>query len=62
MNGLDFLFGIIGLAAFIWVTYNVWSDKESRYTTTMKVVWTIAAFFLSVVTAIVYYFVEKRGQ
>lgn len=62
MDALDFLFGIIGLAAFIWVTYDVWSNKDSRFTTTTKVVWTIAAFFLSVVTAIVYYFVEKRGR
>ena len=58
---MELLFGIIALIAFIYVAYNVWSVNHSL-TTTAKVLWTIAAFFFSVITAIIYYFVEDRKR
>jgi len=56
-----YLGGIVSLVSFIWVVYEVWS-KNYRLETTGKVFWTIAAFFFSVITAIIYYFVEKRKE
>ncbi|MEM1328369.1 MAG: hypothetical protein AAGI23_20610 [Bacteroidota bacterium] len=50
--------GIIALIAFIWVVYNAWFVNRSL-STTAKVLWSVAAFFFSIVTAVVYYFVEK---
>ncbi len=60
MSAWEIITGILALAAFIWVTYDVWSDKSSRYTPLMKVIWTVAALFLSIITAVVYWIVEKR--
>ena len=60
MSAIEIILGFLGLVAFIWVTYSVWSDKGSRYTTLMKVLWTASAFFFSIITAIVYWFIEKR--
>lgn len=56
-----YLGGLISLAAFIWVVYEVWT-KNFRIDKTSKVIWTIAAFFFSIITAIIYYFVEKRKE
>lgn len=54
-----YLGGMLSLIAFIWVAYKVWS-KNQRLETAGKVLWTLAAFFFSIITAIIYYFVEKR--
>ena len=54
-----YLGGLISLAAFVWVAYQVWANNY-RLGTGGKVLWTIAAFFFSIITAIVYYFVEYR--
>jgi|GEM_PF-1163281 len=62
MGVLEMVLGLLALVAFIWVTYDVWTNKSSRYTTVMKVIWTVAAFFLSIVTAAVYYFVDVRNR
>jgi len=56
-----YLGGLVSLVSFIWVTYEVWS-KNYRLQTTSKVLWTVAAFFFSLITAIIYYFVEKRKE
>lgn len=53
--------GLISFIAFLWVTYEVWT-KNYRLETSGKVIWTIAAFFFSIITAIVYYFKEKRNE
>lgn len=52
--------GLIAFIAFAWVAYDVWT-KNYRLETGSKVLWTIAAFFFSIITAIVYYFMEKRN-
>ena len=59
MSTYTTLSGIVCLIAFIWVAYEVWSVNK-RISTTYKVIWTVAAFFFSIVTAIIYYLVEKR--
>lgn len=49
---------LISLAAAVWVIYEVW-EKNYRLTTTRKILWTVAAILFSVITAIVYYILEK---
>lgn len=53
--------GLIATIAFIWVAYEVWT-KNYRLNKTSKIIWTVAAFFFSVLTAIIYYFAEKRNE
>lgn len=53
--------GFLSIIAFIWVAYEVW-NKNYRLTRNSKIIWTIAAFFFSILTAIVYYFAEKRKE
>ncbi len=62
MGVLELIFGVLAIASFLWVTYDVWTNRSSRYTLIMKVIWTVAAFFLSVVTAVVYYLVDVRNR
>ena len=62
MGALETIFGLVALAAFFWVTYDVWTNRSSRYTTVAKVLWTVSAFFLSIVTAAVYYFIDVRNR
>lgn len=59
MSGMNLLVGLLSLAAFIWVAYEVWGVNK-RISNGTKVIWTIAALFFSIITAIVYYVVEKR--
>lgn len=53
------LLGLIALVCAIWVIYDVFAVNK-KLSTTAKVVWTICALFFSIITAIVYYFMEKR--
>lgn len=53
--------GLIATISFIWVAYEVWT-KNYGLSTTKKVLWTAAAFFFSIITAIAYYFIEKRNE
>lgn len=60
MSTYEILIGLVSLASFIWVTYDVWT--KTALSTGTKVIWTIAAFFLSILTAIVYYFIQYRKR
>lgn len=53
------LFWLIGLVCAIWVIYDVLANKK-KMTIGMKVLWIILALVFSIVTAIIYYFVEKK--
>ncbi len=57
----NFIVWLIGLAAFIWVTYDVLSNQK-KMSTGMKVLWIVLAFFFSIITAIIYYFVVYRKR
>ena len=50
---------LIGLAAAVWVIYDVWAKRRSM-SGGQKIIWTICALFFSVLTAIVYYFVGRK--
>ncbi len=53
------LWWILGIIAAVWVIVDVWTKRKGM-DQTMKIVWTIAAVLLSVITAIVYYFVVVK--
>ncbi|PKD44699.1 PLDc N-terminal domain-containing protein [Rhodohalobacter barkolensis] len=50
--------GIIALICAIYVIIEVWT-KQPSMGTGEKIIWTLAAFFFSIITAIVYYFMKK---
>ncbi len=52
-------FGLIALVCAVWVIYDVWT-KNTKLSQNHKIIWTIAAVFFNVITAIVYYFIEKN--
>lgn len=52
------LLPLISLAAAVWVIYQVW-EKNERLTTTHKILWTIAAILFNILTAVVYFLLEK---
>jgi membrane protein DedA with SNARE-associated domain len=52
------IISIISLASAVWVIYDVWSNNF-RLSKEYKLLWTIAAIIFSILTAIVYYVVEK---
>ena len=53
------LFYIIGIACAVWVIYDVWAVNQ-RLSSTSKLIWTIFALLFNIVTAIVYFFVQKK--
>jgi prolipoprotein diacylglyceryltransferase len=56
---LGSLLYIVGLIAAVWVIYDVFAVNK-KLNTTAKVVWTLAALLFSIITAVVYYFMEKK--
>lgn len=59
LQALGGVLGLIGLICAVWVIYDVWA-KQKGLDTVMKIIWTIAALFFSIITAIVYYLLVKR--
>ncbi len=53
------LLGIVALICAVWVIYDVFANNKELSTGT-KVVWIICALLFSIITAIVYYLVEKK--
>lgn len=54
------LIGLAALICAIWVIYDVLVNNKGL-STGKKVVWIVCAVFFSIITAIVYYLVEKKG-
>lgn len=50
--------GLVALLLALWVIYDVWV-KHKRWSTERKVLWTVFAVLFNIITAIVYFFVEK---
>ena len=55
------IIGILGVLAAIWVIYDVIVNNK-RLSDGMKVLWIILALLLSIITAIVYYFIGRNGN
>jgi len=51
--------GIVALICAVWVIYDVLVNNKGL-SSGMKVVWIVCAVFFSIITAIVYYLVEKN--
>ena len=54
------LIGIIALVCAIWVIYDVLVNNKGLSTGTI-VIWIVCAVLFSIITAIVYYFVNKKN-
>ncbi len=54
---LSTLLWIIGVISAIWVIIDVWNSKKK---TEIKILWSVAAVFFSILTAIVYYFLGRK--
>jgi len=52
--------GMVSLFCMIWVIYEVWA-VNTRVQTGGKILWTVGAIFFNIITAILYYFIEKRA-
>jgi len=55
---MEYLAYIVGLICAIYVIVEVWT-KQPGMGGGEKVLWTVAALFFNILTAIVYYFVKK---
>ncbi|MCC7574728.1 PLDc N-terminal domain-containing protein [Candidatus Woesearchaeota archaeon] len=53
------LIGIIALICAIWVIHDVWTNQK-KMKKERKIIWTVLAVILSIITAIAYYFIEKK--
>lgn len=51
--------GIVAVICAVWVIYDVWTNNK-RLSDTAKIVWTVFAILLSILTAIVYWLVGKK--
>ena len=59
MFGLPSFWGIIALLCAVWVIYDIYTNQKKMSTET-KLLWTVLAIVLNILTAIVYYIVYKR--
>ncbi|MCB0599039.1 MAG: hypothetical protein H6557_18190 [Lewinellaceae bacterium] len=51
---------LISLLCFFWVFYTVWYEDHS-VSIPGKLLWTLAALFFSIPTALFYFFSKRRG-
>jgi membrane protein DedA with SNARE-associated domain len=52
---------IVGIVCALWVIIDVFTNNK-RLSTGMKVLWIVLAIFFSIITAIVYYLVGRKGK
>ncbi|MCB9348417.1 MAG: hypothetical protein H6573_13065 [Lewinellaceae bacterium] len=52
---------LISLLCFFWVFYTVWYEDHS-VSIPGKLLWTLAALFFSIPTALFYFFSKRRGE
>ncbi len=55
------LLAIFYIICTVWVIYDVWKNNR-RLSDTEKLIWTISAIVFSLLTAVIYYFVQKRRR
>lgn len=56
---LGSLIGIIALICAVWVIYDILTNNK-KLSDTSKLIWIICAVIFSIITAIIYYFMEKK--
>ena len=50
---------ILGVVCAIWVLYQIWVIEKDTKSKEEKLLWTLLALFFSIITAGIYYFLEK---
>lgn len=50
---------ILGVICAIWVLYQIWVVEKETRSKEEKLLWTLLALFFSVITAGIFYFLEK---
>ncbi len=55
------LVGILAVICAVWVIYEV-VTKHKHWKDSKKIIWIVCAILFSIVTAIVYYFVEYKKK
>ena len=58
---LNWIFGVLALASIVWVIIDVFTNNK-RLSTGMKVFWIVLALLFNIITAIVYYFIGRKGK
>lgn len=53
------LLPILAIAAVIYVLYQIWIVEKNNKSKEEKLLWTLLALLFSVITAGIYYFLEK---
>ena len=56
---MEALLGIVALICAIFVIFQVWA-KQPSMGVGEKIIWTIAALFFSILTAIIFYFMRMK--
>lgn len=56
---MEYLLGIIGLVIFLYVTIDAW---RSPGTTGMKILWTVFAFFCTILALIIWLIVGRKNM
>ena len=54
------IIGVLALLCAVWVIYDVFVHQK-KMDNTKKVIWVVCGILFSVITAIVYYFIVKKG-
>lgn len=53
------ILGVVGLLCAIWVIYDLFAHQPEMRPST-KAIWVVLAIVFSIITAIIYYIIEKR--
>ena len=53
------LLPIIAICCAAWVLYQVWVVEKDKKTNEEKLLWTFLALFFNIITAVIYFFLEK---
>jgi prolipoprotein diacylglyceryltransferase len=61
MPAWDIVLYLLAIISAVWVIVEVLT-KHKRWTAGRKVVWIVCALIFSIITAIVYYFVEYKKK
>lgn len=56
METLIYIFAVV---CAVWVIYNVWA-VNTKLSTGSKVIWTVFALLFNILTAVVYFFTNKK--
>lgn len=59
MSMLTNIWGLIALASFIWVVYDIFTNNKGLEPV-KKVLWIVVAFIFGILGAVAYYFLGKK--